>query len=267
MMWSVENMKIDKSKLNFKMGRWYKLVPLLEKAIANHTDDQWVYKYQDKTPDHHWHPSSHPILPVSTLYEIATLDPEHAVFEPHPNSLLKIFQVGHFWHQWLQYLMVADGLCDQSTVEQYAVKALRTGERYTDREAIYLPYVGVAGSADVSTLTLGDWEGGVDYKTMNARDFKEVEQNRVLSEWLEAKYECQFNLYMDLFDKEWWMLLGVQKEGPHAFTELVYHRNQPLIDWIHDKFLFVNEAIASGTPVTTLDDDHWPEPPLTGPVL
>lgn len=251
-------MKIDKSKLNFKMGKRYKLVPLLEKAIANHIGDEWVYKYADKQPDHHWHPSSHCTAPVSVLYDIATIVPKDAVYAPHPNSLLKAFQVGHFWHQWLQYLMVADGLCDESTVEQHKVK------RFNRTDA---PYTGVAGSADIATIILGDWKGGVDYKTMNSRDFKEVDQNRMLSDWIAAKYECQFNIYMDLFKQDWWMLLGVQKETPHAFTELVYHRNQPLIDAIYDKFHFVSEAVASGTPVTTLDDDHWPELPLTGPVL
>src|SRR5436190_16609991 len=109
MMQSVDIMKIDKSKLNYKMGKRYKMIPLIEKAIANHSEDEWNFKYTEKLQDHHWHPSTHPVLPASDLYQIAIgTEFEH---EPLPNSLRKTFAVGHFWHQWLQYLCVAAGIC------------------------------------------------------------------------------------------------------------------------------------------------------------
>ncbi len=242
--------KIDKSKLNFKMGKRYKLVPKLEKAIANFSEEEWQFVYQEKATDHHWHPSSHCILPVSTLYEIATAEDHER--EPFPNSLLKTFQVGHFWHQWIQYLVVKANLCDPNDIERKATHSW--GDNY---------YEQVAGSADICPIILGDWIGGIDVKTMSANQFKSAG----VPEWAAAKYECQMNIYMYLFEQDQWMILAVDKDSPHEFREFIYMRNDHLIEAILDKFRYVSDAVAAGEVITTLDDDQWPDLPLTGPVL
>jgi hypothetical protein len=51
--------------------------------------------------------------------------------------------------------------------------------------------------------------------------------------------ECQLNIYMDFFDLERGMILGVQKDSPHEFREFHFDRNQPLIDALYNKWRLV----------------------------
>lgn len=241
--------KIDMSKLNYKMGKRYKLVPLLEKAIVNHAEDEWQFTYQEKLRDHHWHPSGHCLLPPSQLFLIATDAPRE--YEPISNSLRKTYQVGHYWHQWLQYLCVTADICRRDDVERHEVWKYGEG-----------PYESVSGSADICPLRLGEWYGGVDFKTMNQEQYEKPE----FSEYFGQKYECQMNIYMHLFDVDNWLIFCINKNNGE-FKEYEYIRNQPLIDVILDKFEFVSEAVRNGDVITTLDDEDWLDLPFIGPVL
>lgn len=259
-------LKADNSRITRNLGKKYRLVPYLEKAISEF-DGEWQYSYKEKGNDHHWHPSSHCTLTPSQLFAVAT---ETYESEPWPTSTLKAFQVGHFWHQWLQYIVEHSlHFATAEEIERHAVHSwgYSLDEKETPISSATWkpkPYHSVAGSADIAPCTTPNWSGGVDFKTMNVRDFALAEK-QVLSQYNADKYECQLNLYMDLFDEDEWLLVAVQKESPHNFAEILYRRNQPLIDHLYDKFKYVTDAIDAGEAISTLEDDEWPKMPLAGP--
>ena len=124
------------------------------------------------------------------------------------------------------------------------------------------PFHAVAGSGDLAPLEAPNWTGLVDYKTMNAANFKQ----QGIPPRYDAKYECQINVYMDLFDTEEAIILPINKDTGE-FKEFLYARNQPLVDVIYEKFEFVSACLDAGEPPTAEDDKMFPiKPLLTGPV-
>ncbi len=232
------NSKADKSKIVRNLGKKYKYVPYLEKAIATFKDE-WQFVYQEKEHDHHWHPSSHCVIPATELYAIATGQVES---EPISGSLRKTFQVGHFWHQWLQYITLHKmEMCKPEAVERKAKREWGKGK-----------YHAVAGSGDLAPLEAPNWTGLVDYKTMNVANFKQ----QGLPPHFEAKYECQINVYMDLFDTAEAIILPINKDTGE-FKEFLYVRNQPLVDVIYEKFEFVSVCLDAEEPPTKADDEMF----------
>jgi hypothetical protein len=53
------------------------------------------------------------------------------------------------------------------------------------------------------------------------------------------KWECQMSIYMDFFDLDEAIILGINKDSPHDFKEFTYLRNQPLVEAIYDKWKLV----------------------------
>lgn len=260
--------KLDKTQVTKNLGKKYKYVPFLEKAISDF-DDEWQFVYQEKEQDEYWHPSGHCIPDATELYAIAT---EDAAPEPISGSLRKIFQVGHFWHQWLQYITLHKlEFCTSEAIERRVIRSwdgkevakvaiAEEGLSAVDRKPA--PYHAVIGSGDVAPLETPGWTGIVDYKTMNTSSFA---QQRIPS-YFDAKYECQINIYMDLFDQGEAIILPINKDTCE-FKEYLYERNQPLIDIIYEKWEFVSACISAGI-APTIDDDKLfdLEPFLTGPV-
>ena len=262
------NAKTDKSKIVRNLGKKYKYVPYLEKAIGEF-EDPWTFTYHEKEPDNFWHPSGHCTPPASELYGIATgqVKPEAI-----SGSLRKTFQVGHFWHQWLQYITLHKlEMCKPEAIERRAMRAW--GDKEVARVGINehgltaegwkpAPFHAVAGSGDLAPLEAPDWTGLVDYKTMNSANFKQ----QGLPPRFEAKYECQINVYMDLFDMAEAIILPVHKDTGD-FKEFLYERNQPLVDTIMEKLEFVSACLDAGEAPTDEDDKMFPIAPLLrGPV-
>lgn len=249
--------KTDKSKIVRNLGKKYKYVPYLEKAIGDF-EDEWAFEYHEKQPDNHWHPSSHCVPPATELYAIATGQVKP---EPIGNALRKTFQVGHFWHQWLQYITVAKlGFANPEDIERHMV---RSWGQPDEAKGILIPdFHAIAGSADVCPCVCPDWTGLVDYKTMNSANFKQ----QGLPPRFEAKYECQINVYMDLFDVAEAIILPVHKDTGD-FKEFLYERNQPLVDTIMEKLEFVSVCLDAGEAPTAEDDKMFAIAPLLrGPV-
>jgi hypothetical protein len=258
---------IDKSKVVRNLGKKYKLVPYVEKALVGF-EDEWKFKCQEKLKDHAWHPSSHCTEPVTVLYAFAT-EP----IEPKPNNATstKNFQVGHFWHQLLQHIVLHKlEMCKPDAIERVGMKSW--GDKEKGRVIItkaglsagdWKPesYHYVRGSGDIAPLETPDWKGLVDFKTMASGQFA---PNYVPPQYA-AKYECQMNIYMDLFDEEQMILFAINKDNGE-FKEFLYERNQVLIDAIYDKWKFVSAAIDAGEEPTKMDDEMFKLPELTGPV-
>lgn len=222
-------LKLKKDFLSRGLVNNFKLVPYIDKAIGAE-EFEWKADFSPKTGDDAWHPSSHCTPSAVHLYDIAT--GQAPISEPSI-GLRKSFIVGHFWHAYIQHIVVERlGFADSSHIE-------RKGERrWADK-----PFHWASGAGDIAPCDIpGVGEVLIDIKTMRANDFA----MNSLPQWCAAKYECQINIYLDFFDLESAIILCVMKDSPHDFKEFFFKRNQPLIDAIYRKWMLVGDCIDQG---------------------
>lgn len=234
----------------------YKLAPKLEKAIRDF-DEEWGFKYEPKEHDLFWHPSGHCVPLASELFDLA-----HDRLNDVPGDLefkrkmAKYGQVGHFWHQFLQHIMVRYEMVDASAIERQASKGING--RPWILSTLPKPYELVIGNADVAPWNYKGHDYIVDFKTMASRSFQQV----TIPYDFAVKYECQMNIYMDFFDYDRALILAVNKDTPHDFKEFEYRRNQPLIDMIYAKWKFVAECLEDDERPDAEDDEAFKNLPL-----
>jgi hypothetical protein len=230
----------------------FKLAPKLDKAIQDF-DEEWTFKYEPKEHDLYWHPSGHCTPVASELYDYALtrLNPDPEEDRAFKRKMSKFGPVGHFWHQFLQHIMVRYDMCDASAIERQGAKHWGRGsfvyEGHID------PFMTCSGSADVAPWNFKGHDYIVDFKTMASRAFQQV----ALSDLYAAKYECQMNIYMDFFDYDRAIILAVNKDTPHDFKEFEFRRNQPLVDTIYDKWKYVAKCIEDNERPDSDDDEHF----------
>lgn len=239
--------KLKKDAFVKNLIKGHKLAGHIDKAIGE-GEFEWSAKFEPKVGDDGWHPSGDCTPNAYSLYQKA-ITLEEA--KPHPASLLKTFTVGHFWHHYLQYIVVER--LGFATWDDIEVK----GERRWGEGA----YKWATGSADIAPCRIpvaGEYL--VDIKTMGSHDFK---QNG-LPNWCAPKYECQVNIYMDWFDLERTIILCVSKDSPHDLKEFEFRRNQPLIDAIYGKWKLVGDCLDAGI---APPEDYETPLPLVGPKM
>jgi hypothetical protein len=228
--------KLDKSKLVMSLSKKEKLAPYLDKAIQEF-DEPFKFDYEPKKADvvPAWHPSGDCTPTVEQLYKQAT----KTLSDEPPRLILpqKAMMVGHYWHQFLQHIVLEKlEFCEPDAIER---KGVRTWYHRKCK-----PYQFAIGSGDVAPIELPrGWKGIVDFKTMGSGSFKQA----ALPEMFAGKYEAQINIYMDFFNEERAMLLCINKDTPHDFKEIIFVRNQPLIDLIYEKWEFVSRCISEGS--------------------
>ena len=209
----------------------YKLVPKLDKAIADF-DEEWDFHYVPKAPDLFWHPSGHCTPAPSVLYDLAVARLNDDEDEDFARSMRKYGPVGHFWHQFLQHIMVRYDMVEPEAIERNGFKTWSSvgfsTHRDTEPGSTFAPFHAVIGNADVAPWVFKDQPYIVDFKTMSSRSFQQV----TLPSGFAAKYECQMNIYMDLFEYDRALIVAVNKDTPHDFKEFEFRRNQPLIQMI-----------------------------------
>jgi hypothetical protein len=257
-------LKLDKSQITRNLGKKYKLVPFLEKSLSDF-DEPWGYQYEEKEKDTAWHPSGHCTPLATELWEITQgVD----TFGPISGALRKSFQVGHFWHQLLQHIVLHKlEFCKPEAIERRGTRIWGTVEAsgtktFTNKD-LFKPFCWVTGSGDIAPVEVPKWKGIVDFKTMSSHQFKQAG----IPEWAAAKYECQINLYMDFFDEGEAIIVPINKDTPHDMKEFLYKRNQPLIDIIYEKLEFVSVCLEADEAPTKADDEMFKlDHLLTGPV-
>jgi hypothetical protein len=236
-------LQVDKKSFG-RLAKGDRLVPHLEKVIGQ-GDFEWSFDYTPKRSDDAFHPSTDCTPSTRELYLKAT---DRREDDDIRAGLRKTFLVGHFWHQYIQHLLVRElGYAETSHIE-------RTGtRRWGDG-----PYRWVTGSADVAPLVLpGGEEYLLDIKTMNAHSFRALDAPA----WAVDKWECQLNIYMDFFDLEKALILGVEKDSPHDFREFEFTRNDKLIEALYAKWKLVGKCIDADLEPPDIDEDL----PLQGP--
>lgn len=240
--------KLKKTQFVTNLIKNHKLAGHIDKAIGD-GEFSWTADFSPKVGDDAWHPSGDCVPNANALYHGALKLQEE---RQRPSAgLLKAFTVGHFWHAYIQHIVVERlGFSDWSEIE------CKGETRWGDK-----PFQWATGSADIAPCRIpvhGDFL--VDIKTMGSHDFR---QNN-LPAWCASKYECQINVYMDWFDLDRAIILCVSKDSPHDFKEFEYHRNQPLIDSIYDKWKLVGRCLENEVEPP---QDYETILPLVGPKM
>jgi hypothetical protein len=228
--------KLTKHSMARKLVAKTKLAVHIDRAIEQTGDFKWDYKYEPKKGDNAWHPSGDCTLTPRELFDKACGNTEG---DPIGAGLRKTFQVGHFWHGYLQHIVVELlGYADWDAIE-------RSGQKvWAEEDGKPKAYNWCRGSADIAPVKIpGQGEFLVDFKTMGSFDFKRTQ----LPDWSAAKYEAQMNIYMDFFDLDQAIIVAINKDSPHELKEFIFDRNQPLIDTIYDKWHYVSDCLENGT--------------------
>lgn len=137
----------------------------LEQGIAG-PDIEWSYEYSPKVGDDGWHPSGHCTPSIHELWSIATGKTDEKI-----TGMNKIFQVGHFWHQYLQYvtLNVMD-MCNPSAIERTGTKVWG-GTKKNPK-----PFHYATGSGDIAPVNLPNGKDVlIDFKTMSSYAYRNEE--------------------------------------------------------------------------------------------
>lgn len=251
--------KLDKSKMVKSLVKRTKFVQHLDRAIGQ-GDFVWDFDYEPKKGDTGWHPSGHCTPSPAELYHMA-LNPTK---EDFPASLYKTFMVGHFWHQYLQWVTVKIlGFADEAAVERTGKKGwgdcIHSGG-LKHEVCHYQDWHYATGSGDLAPIyipTHGEYL--VDFKTMGSHMFKpNLPPGTTIEKW-----ECQANIYMDFFDLERALIVGICKDSPHDFKEYEFRRNQPLVDAIYGKWKLVSACIEEQVEPPVDEEVHLP---LRGPI-
>jgi hypothetical protein len=253
------NKNFDQSKAIKNLARGYKLVPHIDRFLPTWDEQGFTFQSQKKQPDDAWHPSGHCLPSMHSLYHIALDHPQET---KHAPSSIKNFQVGHFWHQWLQWIVVEKlGFAEWDAVERRGLEGwypiLDQTRKVHGLDIPWAPWHWVTGAGDIAPCVIPEHgEYIVDFKTMNARSHK-MAAGDSLELRLAESWECQVNIYMDFFDQERALIIGICKDTPHDMIEIEFKRNQPLIDALYDKWELVSGCIT---------DRHEPDENLVYPL-
>jgi len=237
--------KLKKDTFVRNLVKNHKLAGHIDKSIGE-GEFNWHAEFKVKQGDDGFHPSSDCTPSVFNLFRSRTTDSKGI-----STGLSKAFQVGHFWHAYIQWIVVERlGYASWDEIE------VRGQRRWADG-----PYGWATGSADIAPCHIpsaGDYL--IDIKTMRAPDFKQ----QGLPSWCAEKYECQVNIYMDWFDLDEAIILCVCKDSPHEFKEFRFERNPELVEAIYSKWRLAGDCIQTGT----VPDETYTIPlPTVGPRL
>lgn len=246
--------KLTSTNLTKQLVRRNKLVHHIDQSL-NDWDGPFEFKYEAKETDDAFHPSGDCTPSVQELHARAIVHMV-AIEGPHKRpeispSLRKTFLVGHFWHQFLQHLIVERlGFANDDEIE-------RRGKRIWTKEVSLMPkpFHWATGSADIAPCRVPVYgECLVDFKTMKGLDFN----RNYPPAWAVDKWEAQCNIYMDWFDLEKALIVGIEKDSPHNLKEFEFRRNQPLIDAIYEKWQYVGYFLDNNLTPNAEDDIPLP---------
>lgn len=254
------------------MGNKYRLVPHLDRAIGE-GEFEWEFKFPGpKAIDDAWHPSGDCTPSIHELWEKASAPQEPRQLPIH---LLKTFMVGNFWHAYLQWIVEHQlGFAGPDEIERRGKKVW--GLTYEDctmncqgghsencmawKVKGSRPWHWATGAGDIAPCTIPGLDPfAVDFKTMNARVFGTGPDANTMAKW-----ECQGNIYLDFFDLEEIVFVGICKDSPHDMKEWIFAKNQPLIDAIYSKWKLVGACLEEGIEPPV---DEEIELPLQGAIV
>lgn len=234
------SIKLDRSKLVRQLAAKSKLVVHIDRAIDENPDFPWTFVHNPKIGDDAWHPSVHSTPSLWELYQITQPNAPTRTYGP---GLKKTFMVGHFWHAYLQHIVVEKlKFASWHDIERKGSRGwtISNGRPTFIEGRKFEPFHWVTGSADIAPCEIpGVGSCLIDFKTMNQFDFKKP----YIPEWCADKWECQANIYMDWFDLEEAIFVAICKDSPHEMKEFIFPRNQDLVDALYAKWALVSQCV------------------------
>lgn len=211
------------------------LVPHLNVWFANakFPDAIPVTIHPNKEADDAFHPSS-ALKCARELYASLKGDLPH---EKHSVDSQKIFQIGHMYHSYLQWLIVEElGFATWDEIEKEYDFHFETlnGSPYR-----------VRGFIDIARCAIPN-KGTflVDVKTMNARIYA---QDRPPESTME-KYQAQVKIYLEFEELDNAIILCAEKDSPHRFKEIAVQRDPDFVADVIEKWEIVADALVAGEP-------------------
>jgi hypothetical protein len=270
-----------KGDFNFvkKLATKYKLVPHLERALSE-GDFPWEFGYEPKPGDDAFHPSGDCTPSLLDLYEKAT-----GTAAPSERQLpYKTFMVGHFWHAYLQWVLVHKlEFAKEENIERRGTHWWGAPVPWTADRAAWVPIASkmdvakpfnwATGSADVACCEIPEHGNYlVDFKTQKSLDFRKQEIPEAYG--YAQKWECQASIYLDwfgeMFDLQGAIFVCINKDSPHDMKEYEFAPNPELVESIYKKWELVGLCVDEGLAPPALEEgrdalDEWPLP-LRGPI-
>lgn len=222
----------------------HKLIPYLEELISDGDSvEGFQFDYHAKVSDDAFHPSGDCTSTVAELVA-KVRDPEYVpdwLSGMSGKSLNKTFMVGHFWHAYLQHILVYGELAAEEAIE--VNRKVYWGDR---------PYEWATGSADVAPCQIPE-EGDfvIDFKTMGSHQYKQND----IPEWAAAKYEAQLSIYMEWFNIDRGIIVAINKDGPHDMKEFEFERNPDLVDAVMAKWELATQVVYDDLVVLPEDEE------------
>lgn len=205
-----------------------------------------IEAYEERDPDYHFHPSSHPTWPVRWLYWWM-VDPGLFPPEKDPRKTLSV-TFGSFWHMLIQHVGLHHGIWHPQPICGHDA-AKTAGFQNTQAEVCV---------EDTDTLSRGhadgehpDEESGIEVKTMNPMTARKIPTNLHVSDptlldlWKKMKpgYWYQAQEYMRL--RGWGRMITVVCPTSYPFDMIEIHipRDEAIITEIRVKYEMALEAV------------------------
>jgi len=260
----------------------YRVAPAIDDFLEENPEYEWTADFKPKILDDAWHPSGDC---TPSVYELWLKASGQNVRKPNTLSQKKTFQLGHYFHQWIQDILLRIDFAEYDAIERrggtFWGETLFVEPPWHDGSPIELPEAAwnlfpevpgqwrvfhkpaawhwATGSADVAPCKLVDGSHVLlDIKSISSVDAK---SNTPPARYVD-KWECQACIYLDWFDLDEAIFLGVSKESPHNFREWSFKANPPLVDAIYEKWRLVSMCLDEGEEVP---EDFDIELPLLGP--
>jgi hypothetical protein len=239
-------MGFDSKKLRKSMmtGRGSILIPHIETyQRAAKFPETWNIQIRNrKDPDGFFHPSGDCFTPPSQLYK--QLKGQLIYIKPSP-ALRRTFDVGHFWHGYLQAMLLEMGFVTKENIERHIEHKITTKRGFCVGS-------GTADLVDVEIPGHGKWL--VDIKSMNKPEFEAG-----VNEFTMRKWQAQVSCYMDWLGADKAFILAVSKDSPHAMHEYQVIKDVALLDEIYDRWSYVAQCMRTQTEP---DDENYKVNPL-----
>lgn len=266
------------------LGLNYRVAPFIDKFIDENPEYSWTFTLEPKIGDDAFHPSGDCTPSVYELW--------YSKKFPEPRALTisnkKTFSLGHYYHQWLQDILVRIDFCKPEDLEvrgghhwdtdpiwmgsedwsdgdierpwpgnAWALWPNRT-KKYEYEGELYdafgcwrpHPYHWCTGSADALPTLPDGTQPIVDFKSMASRDMAvDYPPERYVKKW-----ECQGAMYCEWHDRDEIIFIGVNKDSPHNFKEFTFKRNPELVNAIYEKWQIVSYALDEDVELAEEDD-------------
>jgi hypothetical protein len=236
---------MDSKKLlrSLANGRGSLLVPHIDAYQSKGKfPDQWVITLDNKPKERsgRFYPSTHATASIEQIYLDLAGKLKSSSISP---TLRRTFDVGHFWHQYLQAMILDMGMVKEENIEIRHQTTIHTP--LADFET--------SGRLDLKDVEIpGSDSWLIDIKSMRKQEFEAGPNPRTLTSW-----KAQINIYGDWAKTDRLMVLAVCKDSPHELREFIIEPDTKLVEEIYNKWAIVKHCLDTGITPDQFDTSNY----------